>query len=337
MIFIVGSSRSGTTMVGRIMGKNPEVHTFGELHFFENLIESEDVRTRPALPDREARALVARLLTSSRKDLFAPTESAAYRADIDAILATTEPHDAVSLYLAVLAHETKTAGARVACEQTPRYLFSLKEVFAAVPHARVIVIIRDPRAVLVSQANKWRRRFLGATNIPRREALRSWANYHPLMIAKLWASCSQASRRYARDERVMEVRFEELLADPATVVREMADHAGVVFDEAMLDVPQVGSSHGKDSPDKLGVNPAMISSWKNGDLGRIGTALCEWVAGDEMRARGYKLEGDGRFPVGAVPSMAMLAAKMSVALPLNLSRTKNLAETVRRRFGKVQA
>ena len=36
-IFIVGSSRSGTTMLGRILAKNLEIFTFRELHFFGTL------------------------------------------------------------------------------------------------------------------------------------------------------------------------------------------------------------------------------------------------------------------------------------------------------------
>ena len=337
MIFIVGSSRSGTTMVGRIMGRCPEVHTFGELHFFEHLVDSEALRSRPVLSEMQARELVARLLTSARQDFFAHTNREVYASDVDRILEAASRYDAVSLYRATLTNETKAAGARIACEQTPRYLFYLEEIIEAFPGSRVIVMIRDPRAVLVSQANKWRRRFLGATNIPSREALRSWANYHPFLIAKLWASCSKVSRRYARDERVMEVRFEDLLADPEAVVRQMAEHVRLPFSEQMLEVPQVGSSRGQDLPDKLGVNPAMISSWKTGGLGRNGAALCEWVAGEEMQARGYPLQGDGKFPLAGVPSLAILAAKLSIALPLNFTRTKNLRDTIRRRFGKLAA
>ena len=36
-IFIVGSSRSGTTMMGRVLGNHPSVFTFKELHFFGTL------------------------------------------------------------------------------------------------------------------------------------------------------------------------------------------------------------------------------------------------------------------------------------------------------------
>ena len=37
MLFVVGNSRSGTTMMGRILGNHPDVFTFGELHFFGQL------------------------------------------------------------------------------------------------------------------------------------------------------------------------------------------------------------------------------------------------------------------------------------------------------------
>ena len=36
-IFIVGNSRSGTTMMGRILGNHQDIYTFHELHFFEEL------------------------------------------------------------------------------------------------------------------------------------------------------------------------------------------------------------------------------------------------------------------------------------------------------------
>ena len=37
IIFIVGSSRIGTTMMGRILSNNSKVFTFKELHFFNIL------------------------------------------------------------------------------------------------------------------------------------------------------------------------------------------------------------------------------------------------------------------------------------------------------------
>ena len=36
-VFIVGNSRSGTTMMSRVFGNHPKIHAFNELHFFGNL------------------------------------------------------------------------------------------------------------------------------------------------------------------------------------------------------------------------------------------------------------------------------------------------------------
>ena len=39
-IFIIGNSRSGTTMLSRILGLNKDIYTFQEIHFFERMIAS---------------------------------------------------------------------------------------------------------------------------------------------------------------------------------------------------------------------------------------------------------------------------------------------------------
>ena len=36
-LFVVGNSRSGTTMFARMLGRHPSVHTVSELHFYEEL------------------------------------------------------------------------------------------------------------------------------------------------------------------------------------------------------------------------------------------------------------------------------------------------------------
>ena len=47
-------------------------------------------------------------------------------------------------------------------------------------------MVRDPRDVLLSQKNKWKRKFLGANDIPFFELLRARFNYHPYTISKMW-------------------------------------------------------------------------------------------------------------------------------------------------------
>ena len=44
-IFIVGNSRSGTTMLARILGNHDNVFTFHEIHFFEQLVDDSSLNT----------------------------------------------------------------------------------------------------------------------------------------------------------------------------------------------------------------------------------------------------------------------------------------------------
>src|SRR4051812_21254061 len=68
-IFIVGNSRSGTSMVSKILGNNPSVYGFNELHFFEQLWYPEkNVRQ---VTKKESINLFSELISLQREGLFA--------------------------------------------------------------------------------------------------------------------------------------------------------------------------------------------------------------------------------------------------------------------------
>jgi len=51
MLFIAGNSRSGTTMMGRILSMHPDIFTFHELHFFEQLWSTNDGQKQLSIED----------------------------------------------------------------------------------------------------------------------------------------------------------------------------------------------------------------------------------------------------------------------------------------------
>lgn len=332
VLFVVGNSRSGTTMLGRVLNGNSHIHTFGELHFFEHQVDAKTLRERTKWDIERLIRLLERLLTSSREGFFARAQEGRYSPEAKDILDRVVHRDPLSVYREFLFYETNRKGKSIPCEQTPRYLFFLDEILAAFPDARVINMVRDPRDVLISQKNKWKRRFLGAKAIPVREAIRAWANYHPYLIAKLWSSCIHQAARFHSDTRVMTLRFEDLLENPEHTVRALVDFVGVPFETEMLQVPHVGSSAGMDKPEQLGINPTRASGWKQGGLSRHDLAICEWVACREMLEQGYELVGDGNFKLITLPSMLQLIFKLSIAVPMNLTRTRNIMDTIKRRL-----
>ena len=87
-IFIVGNSRSGTTMMMRIMNKHSMVHSINEPHFFGTLWSPED--DNRTLSKEEAEKLFLKLFTRQRAGFFEKVEvhRAAYQAEVDSILNT---------------------------------------------------------------------------------------------------------------------------------------------------------------------------------------------------------------------------------------------------------
>ncbi len=332
-IFVVGNSRSGTTMVGRVLGQHPEVFTLGEIHFFEQLWSAPDGER--SISRSEAVSLAARLLCIQRDGYLNQGRRERFYGEAERLLASLRPRDLfpAKIFEAFLVSEAEKNGKTVPCDQTPRNVFYIGEILALYPEARVISMVRDPRDVLLSQKRKWKRRFLGADDIPFREAVRSWANYHPIVISKLWNASTRAAGRHADDPRVHLLRFEDLVNDPECAIRQVCEFAGLSFEENMLHVPQVGSSSGLDHPEQRGINRDRAGSWKRGGLSSTEIYLCQKISGGPMRRFGYLLLTPCRPNATRLfASLVSFPAKLVFALLLNLGRMRNIQETIKRRL-----
>jgi omega-hydroxy-beta-dihydromenaquinone-9 sulfotransferase len=332
LICVVGNSRSGTTMMGRVLGRHPIVFTLRETHFFEQLWSSAEEERH--LSEDEAVLLAARLLRVQRDGYLNQGDLDRFYGEAKGLITSIqgEGFTSTGVFRTFIIREANKNGKAIPCDQTPRNVFYLREILALFPEARVINLIRDPRNVLLSQKRKWKRRFLGAKNIPRREALRSWVNYHPITISKLWNGSVRAAERYADDSRVYSLQFEDLVDDPEGAVRKVCEFTGLSFDTSMLEVPQIGSSSGSDDPQRRGINRDKAGNWRRGGLSPTETFLCQKLTGTSMRQYGYPLVPVRPNPLRLCLSLASFPLKSTLALLLNLGRMRSIKETIRRRL-----
>ncbi len=328
--FVVGNSRSGTTLMGRVLARSGEVQFLNEVHFFERLwlpgSSTEVLEHGPAVE------LASRLVATQRDGrIYREGDIEAARPDGEAVVAAVQgPLRPLAVYGSFLRFEAQRAGRRTSVEQTPRNVFFLQEILAEFPDARVINMVRDPRAALVSQKFKYRRRRLGEPDVTRREVLRMWANYHPVVTARLWTAAVRAADRQ-NDARVLTVRFEDLLASPEATVQRVATHCGLHYSPDMLDVPKASSSFEQDTTER-GIRAERTSGWADGGLSPTELALCERAAGDEMRHHGYDPAGIASSGWRAAGWYAAMVPKLGLAAALNLRHMGNPVTAVRRRL-----
>lgn len=344
MIFVVGNSRSGTTMMGRILGKHPDVYTFGELHFFGQLCAPPfSSAMRPA----NASKLAAALCCVQREGYRTHGNPSRFLKEAEVFLKglPAYPETPGQLFSAFLHHEATENGKPMPCDQTPRNVFYIKDLLELYPEARIINMIRDPRDVLLSQKRKWKRRFLGGSDMPMKETLRDWMNYHPITISHIWRTAVNAADQFDQHERVISIYFEELLAYPEITVKHVCDFADISYVDTMLQVPQVGSSVAADKPQALGINPQRAHSWHSdttaGELSSAEIYLNQRITAALMKKHNYS-------PVAIQMNIAKREARkltLQVALHLltfpvklggaflfNLDRMKSIPQTLKRRI-----
>ena len=238
----------------------------------------------------------------------------------------------LEIYKLFLDTITKDNRAQITCEQTPQNLYYLEEILQFFPNAKVINLVRDQRDVLLSQKNKWKRRFLGAKTIPLSEALRSYINYHPILTAKVWNSSLSCTAKYLDHPKVKIVKFEDLLSDSENVVKDICKFLKIDFQKEMLQVPVIGSSTEHDAKSELRVDPSKISKWKKGGLSNGTIYLSQKLSSKMMDKFGYEKKEFAFPPLSLIFHLLSFPVKLGLAFLFNIHRMGNIVVVIKKRF-----
>lgn len=198
-------------------------------------------------------------------------------------------------------------GKPIWCEKSPRNILRLDWIWERFPKARVIHIVRDGRDVACSLRHHPKRKRVGdeyvQTNInrPIRQCIDHWVQY------------VSAGLKHRGDERYMEVRYEDLIADYESTTKRICAHCRVEWSPAILE----REARQQQRTDVEIVNPEVrqplyrsaVARWKR-DLSDAEQALCLKRAGHLLEALGYLSESRPA-PSGVSPDRRVTEAMSS--------------------------
>lgn len=212
-IFIAGCDRSGTTLLGDILGRSRWAVTTPESQFIHDLLIQFNLGSFQS-PEAAAAWLLSHFRFVSW-GMTLPLRELAQLIALDNPRATVE--NLIHCYVR-FAHPDKT-GADAWIDHTPdnfKYHAMLKRVF---PEARFIHIVRDGRAVCASIKSL------------------DWGPNNAYMASRHWATRLREAMavEVAEGPNCLRVRFEDLLSDPEDVLHRICNFADLPFDVSLLD------------------------------------------------------------------------------------------------------
>ncbi|MGA1828384.1 sulfotransferase family protein [Microbacterium sp.] len=331
-IFIAGNSRSGTTVLSRVLGKHSAIHAFPELHFVEEMWDPR----QGASPGTITTTMIERLLQNVDNRYFEPLTEGEYTERAQRLiddLATDEP---CVVFASVVESVLAEAGVSVACEQTPKNVYYIFDLLREFPQSRVVQIIRDPRDVVYSQKDWWKRVFREDTfpwrKIPWHVTLRRWAQYHPWVTAALWRGGVSAGLGASDDPRVVTILFEDFISEPELTLRPILALVDLDFESEMLTISGSNSSHQSGSAERTGLDKSVSGNWRTG-LTRGEIWLVERQAFPLAGRMGYSPTARSMPVISVGLIMLTLPLKLAVTLLLRLGSPRAFVRAVRLRFG----
>jgi Sulfotransferase family len=271
-----------------MLDAHPELAIPPETHFLPELISRFEAEHVPGPTE-----LVAAIQTHAGWHDFGLAED-----ELKTIFeATDDAADAIRVfYAAYAAHHGKPRWG----DKTPVYIESIAQIGAVLGNqARFVHLIRDGRDVAVSR---------GARAVKRGREATPAADE-----AETWKRRIEGAREQAQDvNHYLELRYEDLIADPEATLRRVCEFSELEFDPAMLDYHERASerlAELSDLPGKGGkVRPGSerqaahaltseppradrVERWRT-ELPEDAIADYERVAGDLLSDLGYPVAGE---------------------------------------------
>ena len=283
IFFIVGTSRSGSTLLQSMLSSHSEIVIPPESHFFHS---SEELTQKHAY-SKDKSEFRNRLIHFWYQNKTRISDLGLKMDEVAVQAASLDLHAPLDLFTLQLSMYRKKRGKSIIGEKTPRHILQVKQILKAYPKARIISMFRDPRAAAWSEIKA----HFGSPSVY--VTTRRWRNYIDMHYKLADALPS---------DQYMMLRYTDLIENPKGMLNKISDFLGVEFEEQMLQYykrDEIGFAEGEKSWKKGTLKPIQENKneeWKS-SLTKWQVTLVEQAAGKRLQEMGYqKSEHSLSFP-----------------------------------------
>lgn len=274
IFFIVGTSRSGSTLLQSMLSSHRDIVIPPETHFFHHAADLE----QKYLSSDDREAFRNRLFDfwydqKTRLRDLGLDKKAAIRWSKE--LTLTSPADLFNLQLTMYRKERDKS---IVGEKTPRHILQVPEILKAYPNAKIISMFRDPRATAWSEIKAQ----FGSPSVY--VTTRRWREY---------VEMHQQLQIELPEDQYMMLRYQDLIEDAEGMLNRICDFLRVDFQQQMLEFynrDEKGFAEGEKSWKKGTLKPIQKNrndDWKTA-LEPWQIALVEKTAGSRLQEMGYE-------------------------------------------------
>ena len=285
--FVAGQAKSGTTLLVALLDSHPDLLVLPEeTAYFPTVLTKYAPRGRRAQFDYLTKQSLSNVLfggpckwgkrsyaSFSREKFLETFERAAFdpaNAQEDLLVLM------VKAYAATLERSLDTIQRWV--EKTPANRNHIPAILARFPHAKIVVTMRDPRAILAAQIALEKTRKTGR-----------FSTYY--VIAHWRAAARLAKRVRDGDSPGLVVPYEHLVCEPASMMEKVCAYLEITFDpETVLTPTKMGQFWSGNSAARINfsqISAEPATRWQR-ELSEDEIGWVEWHCRDLMPEFGYE-------------------------------------------------
>lgn len=260
--FIAGQAKSGTTLVAALLDNHPELLVLPqETAYFPTVLKKHGNAGRRAQFDYLTTESFSRVLFGGepkwREHEYENFPQQKFREIFERIAfdPANVQRDLLALMADAYAETLDVPLDRIKhwIEKTPANRNHVDEIFGRFPNAKLLVTLRDPRAILATQIAL--------------EKTRKTKRFSVYYVIAHWRVAANLARRVrAGDVPGLFLQFEQLVSDPATMMRNVCDYLEIAFDPNVVLTPtKIGEPWGGNSAAQIAfskVSAEPASRWE---------------------------------------------------------------------------